>query len=73
MIRRLNGKSLPPNYETLLKEQSLLYETMQDLQSTGKIYSYSDLFSTPNMTRKTCIITFIWFCITSVYVQVSFN
>jgi hypothetical protein len=71
---RFNGKALPPNYETVLKEQSLAYENMQNLQqSTGKrSYGICDLFSTANMTRKTAIITFIWFCITSVYVGLSY-
>lgn len=70
---RFNGKTLPSNYEAVLKEQSLLYENMQNLQSTGKkSYGICDLFSTANMTRKTTIITFIWFCITSVYVGLSY-
>lgn len=72
-VIRFNGKTLPPNYESVLKEQSLLYENMQNLQSTGKeSYGICDLFSTANMTRKTAIITFIWFCITSVYVGLSY-
>lgn len=51
----------------------MLYEAMQNLQSTSeKSYGISDLFSTANMTRKTLIITFIWFCITSVYVGLSY-
>jgi MFS transporter, OCT family, solute carrier family 22 (organic cation transporter), member 4/5 len=73
-VIRFNGKTLPPNYEAVLKEQSLAYENMQNLQqSTGKrSYGICDLFSTANMTRKTAIITFIWFCITSVYVGLSY-
>lgn len=72
-VIRFNGKTLPPNYEAVLKEQSLAYENMQNLQSTEKkSYGISDLFSTTNMTRKTTIITFIWFCITSVYVGLSY-
>jgi hypothetical protein len=70
---RFNGKTLPPNYGAVLKEQSLAYENMQNFQSTGKkSYGICDLFSTANMTRKTTIITFIWFCITSVYVGLSY-
>lgn len=73
VVIRFNGKTLPPNYESVLKEQSLSYENMQNLQSTGKeSYGICDLFSTANMTRKTTIITFIWFCITSVYVGLSY-
>lgn len=72
-IIRFNGKTLPPNYEAVLKEQSLAYENMQNLQSTGKrSYGICDLFSTANMTRKTIVLTFIWFCITSVYVGLSY-
>lgn len=73
-IIRFNGKTLPPNYGAVLKEQSLVYESLQNLQSTSgkKSYGISDLFSTANMTRKTTIITFIWFCITSVYVGLSY-
>lgn len=72
-VIRFNGKTVPPNYEAVLKEQSLLYESMQNMQSTGKkSYGICDLFSTANMTRKTTIITFIWFCITSVYVGLSY-
>lgn len=57
----------------MLKEQSLAYENMQNLQSTGKrSYGICDLFSTANMTRKTILLTFIWFCITSVYVGLSY-
>jgi hypothetical protein len=70
---RFNGKTLPPNYEAVLKEQSLLYETAQNVDAeTRQTYGICDLFSTPNMTRKTTIITFIWFCITSVYVGLSY-
>lgn len=73
LLIRFNGKTLPPNYEAVLKEQSLAYESVQDSQSTGRrSYGICDLFSTENMTRKTTIITFIWFCITSVYVGLSY-
>lgn len=74
-VIRFNGKTLPPNYGAVLKEQSLVYESMQqqNMQSTGtRSYGICDLFSTANMTRKTTIITFIWFCITSVYVGLSY-
>jgi hypothetical protein len=73
LVIRFNGKTLPPNYEACLKEQSLLYESMQNVDATTKqSYGICDLFSTTNMTRKTTIITFIWFCITSVYVGLSY-
>lgn len=73
---RFNGKSLPENYEKILRERTLAHESMQNLQSTvkgdGKSYGICDLFGTTNMARKTTIITFIWFCITSVYVGLSY-
>ena len=72
-IIRFNGKTLPANYESTLKERTMAYENMQNLQSTEKqSYGICDLFATANMTRKTTIITFIWFCITSVYVGLSY-
>jgi preprotein translocase subunit SecG len=59
-----------------LKERTLAYENLQNLQSTvsgnGKSYGICDLFATANMAKKTTIITFIWFCITSVYVGLSY-
>lgn len=49
------------------------HEELQNLQqSSQQSYGICDLFSTKNMTRKTTIITFIWFCITSVYVGLSY-
>lgn len=71
---RFNGKAVPENYERILKERTIAYETVQNSQSTvgGKSYGISDLFATKNMGRKTTIITFIWFCITSVYVGLSY-
>lgn len=70
---------MPENYESILRERTLAYENVQNLQSTvggggrdGKSYGICDLFVTKNMARKTTIITFIWFCITSVYVGLSY-
>ena len=76
-IIRFNGKTVPENYESVLRERTLAYENVQNLQSTvsggdGKSYGICDLFATKNMARKTTIITFIWFCITSVYVGLSY-
>ncbi|KAG5679520.1 hypothetical protein PVAND_009083 [Polypedilum vanderplanki] len=72
-IARFNGKTLPANYENILKERTVAYERMQNLQSTvERNYGICDLFATTNMTRKTTIITFIWFSITSVYVGLSY-
>ncbi|CAO1348904.1 unnamed protein product [Diamesa serratosioi] len=72
-MARFNGKNLPTNYENFLKEQTMQYEELQNLQqSSQQSYGICDLFSTKNMTRKTTIITFIWFCITSVYVGLSY-
>jgi MFS transporter, OCT family, solute carrier family 22 (organic cation transporter), member 4/5 len=74
LVIRFNGKTLPANYEAVLKEQSLLHQSKQNPvdSATKQSYGISDLFSTTNMTRKTTIITFIWFCITSVYVGLSY-
>lgn len=72
-FNRFNGKNLPTNYENFLKEQTMHHEELQNLQqSSQQSYGICDLFSTKNMTRKTTIITFIWFCITSVYVGLSY-
>jgi OCT family organic cation transporter-like MFS transporter 4/5 len=69
----LNGKVLPSNYEKVLEEKSLLHENIQNMRKLEeKSYGIKDLFSSRNMCRKTTIITFIWFCITSVYVGLSY-
>lgn len=51
----------------------MLLENIQNLQNVeGKTFGIKDLFSSKNMFQKTTIITFIWFCITSVYVGLTY-
>lgn len=70
-IGRFNGKQMPHDYETVLREKTLKVkdETNSDTQDK---YGIKDLFATPNMFKKTLIITFIWFSNTSVYVGLSY-
>ncbi|KAF4526175.1 hypothetical protein B566_EDAN015231 [Ephemera danica] len=60
-MARVNGRHLPANYMVHLKERSY-----------SKTYGIMDLLRTPNLRRKTLIITFIWFTNTSVYVGLSY-
>lgn len=69
---RINGKRLPQHYEKTLKEKSKTNDDIECTESTDKAYGISDLFTSTNLMHKTIIITFIWFCNTSVYVGLSY-
>uniref|UniRef100_A0A336K0U7 CSON011316 protein n=1 Tax=Culicoides sonorensis TaxID=179676 RepID=A0A336K0U7_CULSO len=68
-IARVNKKTLPSNYEDILR---LKMEKPSQIVTHKQLYGISDLFSTKNIFQKTLIITFIWFANTSVYVGLSY-
>ncbi|XP_049779304.1 beta-alanine transporter-like [Schistocerca cancellata] len=70
-IARVNGKSLPANYMVQLKRRFQVEQHVQHREKQRR-YGITDLVRTPNMRRKTLIITFIWFTNTSVYVGLSY-
>ncbi|XP_063704747.1 beta-alanine transporter [Culicoides brevitarsis] len=69
-IARVNKKTLPVNYEGVLRGKMEKAGTVTTIQK--QLYGISDLFATKNMCKKTLIITFIWFANTSVYVGLSY-
>lgn len=71
LMSRFNGKQISIDYEKLLSERG---HKLKEISEKNSINSYGirDLFATPNMFRKTVIITFIWFANTSVYVGLSY-
>ncbi|XP_045486894.1 beta-alanine transporter-like [Pieris rapae] len=72
-MARINGKSLPKNYMVHLRRKYESDKLQQDLEKEKlRTYGIFDLFRTPNMRKKTIIITFIWFTNTSVYVGLSY-
>ncbi|XP_045450926.1 beta-alanine transporter-like [Melitaea cinxia] len=72
-MARINGKSLPANYMVHLRRKYESDKLKQDLEKEkSRKYGIMDLFRTPNLRKKTIIITFIWFTNTSVYVGLSY-
>ncbi|XP_045766774.1 beta-alanine transporter [Maniola jurtina] len=72
-MARINGKSLPANYMVHLRRKYESDKLKQDLEKEkSRKYGILDLFRTPNLRKKTIIITFIWFTNTSVYVGLSY-
>ncbi|KAJ1532010.1 hypothetical protein ONE63_000644 [Megalurothrips usitatus] len=79
LMARVNGRPLPPNYMSQLmrkfqpEKTPLASATPYDPQpEQERSYGVLDLVRTPNLRRKTLIITFIWFTNTSVYVGLSY-
>ncbi|XP_053686438.1 beta-alanine transporter [Sabethes cyaneus] len=69
-MARINGKPIPTNYETVLKNKLC---ASSDITIDAKYnYGIKDLFFGKNLARKTIIITYIWFTNTSVYVGLSY-
>ncbi|KAJ2943570.1 hypothetical protein O0L34_g16679 [Tuta absoluta] len=72
-MARINGKSLPANYMVHLRRKYESDKLKADLdKEKSRKYGIMDLFRTPNLRKKTIIITFIWFTNTSVYVGLSY-
>ncbi|XP_028174631.1 carcinine transporter-like, partial [Ostrinia furnacalis] len=72
-MARINGKSLPANYMVHLRRKYESDKLKQDIErEKSRKYGILDLFRTPNLRKKTIIITFIWFTNTSVYVGLSY-
>lgn len=67
---RLNGMTIPSNYENTLKSKFNVPADINECSTHN--YGIRDLFSGRQMARKTIIITFIWFTNTSVYVGLSY-
>ncbi|XP_047736638.1 beta-alanine transporter [Hyalella azteca] len=76
------GAGEPPDFLQQAQERACLLQQTDECPSSvdakppaedeGRRYGVLDLFRTPNLARKTVIITFIWFTNTSVYVGLSY-
>ncbi|KAK8398084.1 hypothetical protein O3P69_003774 [Scylla paramamosain] len=74
-MARVNGKTLPQNYMATLRRKYEVEQYMagkEEKTTTPRTYGVLDLFRSPNLCRKTIIVTFIWFTNTSVYVGLSY-
>ncbi|GAB0100615.1 Beta-alanine transporter [Sergentomyia squamirostris] len=67
-MAQVNGKVLPCDFELTLRQKVEAAKPTTETQA----YGVMDLVITPNMRKKTLIITFIWFASTSVYVGLSY-
>ncbi|XP_055858702.1 beta-alanine transporter [Episyrphus balteatus] len=68
-IARVNGKEIPTGYTAELTQKLTQSTTAH---KKGSSHGIMDLFRSPNLRKKTIIITFIWFTNTSVYVGLSY-
>ncbi|CAH1397733.1 unnamed protein product [Nezara viridula] len=71
-MARVNGRCLNPNFILDMKRKYQVERFSKEKCSEERSYGVMDLFRTPNLRRKTIIITFIWFTNTSVYVGLSY-
>uniref|UniRef100_A0A034W1F8 Organic cation transporter 1 n=1 Tax=Bactrocera dorsalis TaxID=27457 RepID=A0A034W1F8_BACDO len=70
-IARVNGHNIPPDFVKIVQQKLQQTDAVMRGESESS-YGILDLFRTPNMRRKTLIITLIWFANTSVYVGLSY-
>lgn len=72
-IARFNKRTVPNDYETLLRQRCQPPSDTKDNDEINvKTHGIIDLFRTPNMRAKTIIITAVWFSNTAVYVGLSY-
>ncbi|XP_059609229.1 beta-alanine transporter [Phlebotomus argentipes] len=69
-MAEINGKVLPSDFEGFLRQQAEAVAAKFTPQARS--FGIMDLLITPNMRKKTLIVTFIWFANTSVYVGLSY-
>lgn len=71
-MARLNGRRVPSDYEHILRQKLSTPDLNKPAVHSERSYGIADLFRTPNLRKKTLIVTFIWFANTSVYVGLSY-
>ncbi|CAG0912734.1 unnamed protein product [Notodromas monacha] len=73
-LARVNGKVLPKQFYQELRERLLLQKMMaqQHREKEEPKAGFMDLFLTPNMRKKTLLVTFNWFANETAYVGLSY-
>ena len=66
-IAAYNGRELPAGFKLARPDQG-----NSKAAGTG-VLGFLDLFKTPNMRKKTCIIYYLWFASTFVYYGLTLN